>query len=208
MDYLGLTNAFLKETQDADSISTLVDAPDDVLQAAHWINTSWVEFQTQRLWPFRWTEGSIPVVNGKTQYTYDDLSLTEGIVIVEDSFYAPEGLPEAETYKELRDRRRAAASVDTSKVLRVAVRNHNTVETYPDIDGPQTLSFDYYAAAQQLTEDADVPAGLPEDFHMLIVHYALFRYGADIGGQEGANQYASHGGLYKILKNNYSSLVL
>lgn len=213
MDFLGLTNAFLVETGIADTVSTLADPTDDVAQAMHWINYAWVEFQAERRWPFRWTEGSFTVTNGKTSYAPADLAtpdLTNGIIIDPASIYAAEGNIVVESYVSLRDRRRAAASVDTTKVLNVAIKDHNTIETYPDIATTQTLYFDYWAAAQGLSENDDIPGNgkFIDDFHMLIVHNALFRYGSDIGGQEGANTYASHGALYAKLKNEYANLVL
>lgn len=207
MDYVALVNAFIKETGITDQVQTLANAEDDVVQAAHWINEGWKMFQTERRWPFRWTEGSLTVNNGTTTYVPDDLTLTTDIDIDEDSFWASEGTILTETYKELRDRRRATASVDTTRVLYVAVRNHHTIETYPDIAGSQTVHFDYWAGATELSADDDVP-NIPADFHMLIVHAALFRYGADAGGQDGANQFASHGGLYAKLKNDYANRVL
>ena len=204
MDYLGLTNAFLIESGASDVVASLDSPADDVAQAMHWLNKSWVRFQLQRYWRFRYAEGSITVTPGKTTYTRSDLARATGDVLIRESFWNTlSGNLENLTYEALRDKRRNEASTDPAKVTHIALLPTNILNTYPDIAANQVLSYDYWKAAQELLVATDIPYGLPDDYHMLIVHKALANYGALIGGQEGANLYNHHGGEYRVLFNAY-----
>lgn len=203
MNLLGATNKFLWESALADQQVTLVDAADDVLQAAEWIKSSWIEFQTKRYWKFRWAEGSFTVIKGKTSYTIDDTGRADGDVIIRESFYNAAGDITSLPYTELRAIRRAAGTVDNSRLTHIAVEVGPTFETYPDIELDQVVQYDYWKAAQEVTVDADTFVGLPADFHMMIVHLALTNYGAHVAGQEGANAYAHHGSKFAQLRSQY-----
>ena len=206
MDYLGLTNKFLVETGVSDQVATIVDAFDDVAQAASWINSSWNEVQISRRWPFRFAEKTINVVNGTTSYTYNAMGLADGDVIVPNSFYNPNGGIDQITYEELRDKRRAASTTqDKSRVYCVATQV-GAIETYPDVDTTQSVSFDYLKGVQTLVANSDVPYGLPSDYHMMIVHLAITKYGALQGGQEGMNLYNAHGPRYRKYFNDFVQL--
>jgi len=204
MDYLSLTNKFLLETGVADTVATLVDAYDDVAQAAHWVSSSWSAIQVSRRWPFRFAEKNISVTNGTTKYTFNAMGLVDGDLIIANSFYNASGGIEQLTYEALRKKRRAATPTteDTSRIYAVATPV-GALETYPDVDTTQSLDFDYLKAAQQLDINADVPYGLPSDYHMMIVHLAVTKYAALMGGQEGANLYAHHGPIYRKYFNDF-----
>jgi len=202
MNYLGLTNAFLIETGVSDVVASLTDAPDDVTQAAHWINSAWGSFQRSRPWPFRKAEGSHSIVPGTTTYTFTAMGRAAGDIIIPHSFYSSAGAIDQLTYPALRDKRRAAGQVDLSRVSCVAVRP-SLLDTYPDITSAATLEYDYWKAVQALDADTDIPYGLPADFHDLIVHAAVAQYGVLAGGQEGSNLYAHHGAQYAKIRNEY-----
>lgn len=61
-----------------------------------------------------------------------------------------------------------------------------------------TVTADYYRAPQDLVDNADVPAGIPTRFHMLIVYRAMMKYAGyesapevfQRGSQEAAGMYA------------------
>jgi len=203
MDYLSLTNKFLLETGVADTVATIVDAYDDVAQAAHWIDSSWASIQVSRRWPFRFAEKTINVTNGTTSYTFNAMGLSDGDLIIADSFYSAAGEIEQLNYEALRTKRRAASTTqDTSRIYCVATPVA-TLETYPDVDTTQSLDFDYLKAVQPLAINSDVPYGLPSDYHMMIVHLAVTKYAALMGGQEGANLYGHHGPLYRKFFNDF-----
>jgi hypothetical protein len=203
MDLLGAVNKFLWETAMSDQVITLDNAADDVLQAKEWIASSWLEFQATRLWKFRWAEGSIDVVKGKTRYTADDLGRVNGDKIIRGSFYNSAGDISSITYTDLRDIRRRGADVSDVRVTDIAVEVGPLFETFPDVATTQTIAYDYWKAASVVLDDTDTFVGLPAEFHMAIVHLALTNYGAHIAGQEGANAYAHHGGKYAVLKNSF-----
>ena len=210
MNVLGLVNAYFKESETNDTVSALGDSSnDDTLRAMHWISEFWKQWQTSRKWLFRFDEKTISVVNGTTQYTADNLGLAEGDIIIRDSFYNASGAIEHLAYNELRAKRRASTSPDTTRVLAVAVRPTDGatlgpfLETYPDVDTTQVVAYDIWQGAQELTVQADTPYGLPSDFHMLIVHGALAAQAAADGGEHGANQYSYHVGKFKAVESNY-----
>jgi len=203
MDLLGATNKFLLETNMSDQVITLVDAADDVAQAVHWIAASWVEFQTKRLWKFRWAEGSFSVVQGTTIYDATALGLVDGDVVIRGSSYNASGHIDALTYRELRDLRRSTATPDTSRVTALALEVGPTAHTYPDVGSTQVLSFDYWKAAAEVSADGDLFTGLPTQYQMMIVHLALTNYGSYIAGQEGANTYAHHAGKFAVMYSRW-----
>lgn len=206
MDYLGLTNKFLVETGVSDQVATIVDAFDDVAQASSWLNSSWNEIQISRRWPFRFAEKTVNIVNGTTTYTYNALGLADGDVIIPNSFYNVNGTIEQITYEALRAKRRAASTTqDTSRVYNVTSRV-GQIETYPDVATTQSVSFDYLKGVQTLVANDDVPYGLPADYHMMIVHLAITKYGALQGGQEGMNLYNAHGPRYRKYFNDFVQL--
>lgn len=206
MDYLGLTNKFLIETGVTDQVATLVDAYDDVAQAAHWVNSSWNEVQISRRWPFRFAEKTISVANGTTSHTFNAMGLVDGDVVIPNSFYNANGAITHTTYADLRDKRRAASTTqDTSRVYDVALQV-GQLETYPDVDTTQSVTFDYLKGVQTLVTNSDVPYGLPSDYHMMIVHLAIAKYSVLIGGNEGANLYNFHGPRYRKYFNDFVTL--
>lgn len=206
MDYLGLTNRYLIETGVADTVASLVGVGDDVTQGMQFINNSWLAFQRSRWWPFRRAEGSVNVTNGKTSYTWTDLSLNSGDIIIAGSFYNASGTITQEPYFAVRKRRRDGNAHDTSRLYYVAVRQDGgttKLETYPDVDTTQALAFDYIRACSEMALNTDVPTGLPDDYHMMIVHAAVARYGLISGGEEGRNLYQHHGTEAKRIYNEY-----
>lgn len=203
MNFLEATNQFLWETGLADQITTLVDEQDDVLQAAQWVAKSWIHFQVSRLWRFRWSEGAIDVTNGTTSYNATALGLNVGDAIIRGSYYNSGANIESLSFIDLRKVRRAGASADTTRVLKIAAEPGPVLETYPDVDTTQSVNFDYWRGALEVTVDADEFTGLPSDWHMLIVHLALTNYGQSIAGEEGSNTYAHHGGKYADLYKKY-----
>ena len=208
MDYLGLVNSFITESGLTDTVASIESGTtDDVDQVAHWINVAWEEFQVNRLWDFRWTEGSFNTVAGQSSYSNNDLALGDGAVIIPQSVYSVNRAVPVVSYLELRASRRAPVAPDDTVIHSVAIRNNNSLEIFPTPSAAINVEFDYYASPIRLVNNTDVPAGLPSTFHMLIVHAALHRYGADIGGQDGKNTYEAHGGLYATLKNNYLNTV-
>lgn len=202
MNYLSLTNKFLIETGVSNEVTTLTDASDDIVQAAHWIDSAWASFQRSRQWPFRRAEGSIDVTAGKTAYTFANLGLEVGDIITPHSFYNSAGSIEQLSYIRLRELRRAPANLDTSRVSKVAVRS-GELNTYPDVATTQTVAFDYLKGVQTLTGDDAVPYGLTADFHMLIVHAAVAKYGVSAGGDEGILLYRHHAQEFKTMRQDY-----
>jgi hypothetical protein len=203
MDFLGLTNKFLIETGLADAVASLEDAADDVVQAAHWIDSSWASFQRHRQWPFRRAESSLNVINGKTEYTFEEIGLAGGDIIRSGTFYNPNGSILQVNYPVIRlSRRSSTGTEDTSKVRGVSVVS-GKIHTHPDVATTQTVEFDYLRGVQELVQNGDVPYGLPSDFHMLIVHGAVARYGVSIGGDEGIMLYNRHARDFTTIKDEY-----
>jgi hypothetical protein len=202
MDFLGLTNKFLIETGLADAVATLEDAADDVVQAAHWIDSSWASFQRHRQWPFRRAETSTDITSGKVNYTFDEMGLAAGDIIRPNTFYNASGAIDQVSYEDIRSKRRATVAAVGSNV-RLASVTSGVLHTYPDVTTTQTIEFDYLRAVQELVANVDTPYGLPADFHMLIVHGAVARYGVSIGGNEGVMLYNRHARDFTTIKDEY-----
>jgi hypothetical protein len=58
----------------------------------------------------------------------------------------------------------------------VAVGPGNEICLGPPPNGLYTVTADYYRAPTDMTLDADTPTGLPVQFHLLIVYYAMRKY--------------------------------
>lgn len=212
MNLLNLTNAFIRETGATDVVQTITEASDDVLQAVHWINHAWILIQGSKLWPFRWAEGSVDVAIGKVSYTTAELSRALGDTFMRDSWYHVNGDIQEIPYTEIRDKRRldtkSGATPDASRITHVSLRYGPLgpqLDTYPAVDETKTLAYDYWTQPTEMVVDTDTPVGLPSAVQMMLVHHALVSYGALEGGQEGANQYSHHGGLYTVLRNQWET---
>lgn len=203
MNKLSLVNNYMLETDViASPVATLANADGDVRRAAYWVETAWESFQRDFLWPFRRAEGSFTVTAGKQTYSFADLSIESGDIIIPSSFYSAAGSITQESYFDLRHRRRVNSAVDPSRVTHLSVKQ-GVVDIYPMTNVNQTIAFDYWRKVQQLVNDNDVPYGLPEDYHQLIVHLAVAKFAATLGGEEGTNLYAMHGQSYAKIKNEY-----
>lgn len=66
-------------------------------------------------------------------------------------------------------------------VVSIDPRNHIRLGAKPD--GIYTVTGDYQKSAQVLAADADVPE-MPEDYHNLIVYYAMWKYAANVAAPE------------------------
>lgn len=59
----------------------------------------------------------------------------------------------------------------------IAIGPDQSLSLGPPPNGLYTITGDYWMAPSLLVNDADVPAGLPTRWHMLIVYKALLKYG-------------------------------
>lgn len=91
----------------------------------------------------------------------------------------------------------ALRSVQTRPVA-VAVGPDQSVNVGPPSNGLYTVTADYFVAPSVMTQDADVPTGLPLRFHMLIVYKAMTKY----AGYESAPEVFSRGNSeYNLMFN-------
>lgn len=60
----------------------------------------------------------------------------------------------------------------------IAIGPDQSLNVGPPPNGLYTFTGDYWMAPSLMVNDADVPAGLPTRWHMLIVYKMMFKYGA------------------------------
>jgi hypothetical protein len=84
----------------------------------------------------------------------------------------------------------AMRSVETRPVV-FAVGPDQSVCLGPPPNGLYTITADYFVAPSLMVEDPDIPVGLPTRFHMLIVYFAMLKYGAYEAAEEVSQRGAS-----------------
>lgn len=96
----------------------------------------------------------------------------------------------------------ANRSVQTRPVA-IAIGPDQSVNCGPPSNGLYTITGDYWLPASAMTDDDDVPTGLPTRFHMAIVYKAMLKYGL----YESAPEVFDRGKLeYKPLFNQLEAL--
>jgi hypothetical protein len=91
----------------------------------------------------------------------------------------------------------AMRTVKTRPVA-IAIGPDNSLNLGPPPNDDYTVTGDYFVAPSTMVNDFDVPAGLPERFHMLIVYRTMMKYGRyesapevwERGSEENAGMYA------------------
>lgn len=92
----------------------------------------------------------------------------------------------------------------TTRPFVMAVSPDDGIVVGPPPNGLYTIEGDYFVAPQVLAADADVPTGLPAQYHMLIVYRAMKKY----AGYEAAPEVAiraedEYVPMYRQLESKY-----
>lgn len=145
----------------------------EMLRLVDWVRDAYLEIQNaQPRW--NWlnkTAGKALLAGGRTFDPVTDWSL-QVLKYDHDSFVLAGSPLTCVAYPVARDRFR---SVQTARPTEFAILPSRKVQFNAILDQDYTLSFDYYAEAEELAADTDVPS-MPSQYHMAVVWKALSYY--------------------------------
>lgn len=167
--------------------TTVLSQQGQLKRVVNWINQAWAEVQLMRPnWDFMHAEFSFNTVAETRDYLADDYSITDlklwdlhsllmyetalGEVDQKGLVYIP--------YKDWRATYRVGMNVRPSDRPHFITRlKTNALRFEPMPDKIYTIEGEYKRTTQSFIANTDVPTGLPDDFHMIIVWQALKYYG-------------------------------
>lgn len=214
MNFLSLVQRLAQEAGSglAGSITTTASATGELLRLSNWITQSWNDIQTKHD-DWEWMRSS--VLNGggisfatvAAQYNYKFGTSAGQIGIPLASFGKwQEGsfrcnttaigfLDELDLWCINYDAWResymfgAMRNVQTRPVV-ITIAPDKSLSLGPPPNGNYTITGDYYVAPTAISQDSDVPAGIPPQWHLIIVFYAMCKLYA---GYENAPDVAAEG---------------
>jgi hypothetical protein len=161
--------------------TTTVALAGEMLRLADWIRDAYVEIQnSQPYWNWLHKTASIDLVAGgqtyhpvtgwsiyPIRYELDSFHIYENVLGTTDtSFLAFDDYPTA---------RRNYITPQVARPTKFTVLPTREVKFNSVLDTNYNLTFDYYATAEELTNNADTPS-MPEQYHLAIVWKALTYY--------------------------------
>ena len=153
-----------------------------------WTSQAWVDIQSKRFdWDFLKKTFTFNTVASQQEYSATtDIHLTDFKRWVNDSFRAyltSAGIGTEvilSQYPDYEDFRNfyllGSRRLVTGRPLYIAIAPNRTLLMGFTPNDTYTVSGEYWRSSQKLAADADVPI-MPEDYHMLIVYYAMKKYG-------------------------------
>ena len=203
MNYLELCQFLVKEAGiSLDGPATVVGQTGDFDNVTRWISNAWVRIQADRKqWSWMRRQFRLPLVVGKRRYNYSEaIDITDPdnefpIVRFDDWFITDgEDRPYSISEANLASRSKAYAyyvgwhrfrqtnydigdNTDASPRY-ITLSPHDELWVYP-VPNDDTVSIygEYRVSPQVLTNDDDVPEGIPNALHEIIVWQALVYYG-------------------------------
>ena len=163
-----------------------------------WIQQAWVDLQRdQPFWNWRSVRGAVTVVEDQVEYDLKDLidtanagtndlyerlwpfvaPLDNRYIWFADTSLSPKRpqplyyIPFSRFVGGPLDRRNPHVKGKPSHYT-INRAGNLVLDTLPEA-GTYEIRFDFVRAIHNLTNEEDVPAGLPENYHMLIVYYAM-----------------------------------
>ncbi len=204
MNFLQLCQSLARESGVSGALTTTFGQIGSLGRIVNWVNDAWNETQTSRDdWDWLRSSnilgGGVSFIPALGQATVP-LGIAAGqLGVAADSFgkwdretfrcfttaiFLSTGFPLDETFVDEVpfDTWRNAYMLGAMRNVRtrpyvVAVGPDQSLNLGPPSNGNYTITGDYWMAPTRMVNDTDVPVGLPEKFHMLIVYRALFKYG-------------------------------
>ena len=188
MNYLELCQRARQEAGISGSGPTTVTGQiGQLAKIVDWVATAWTDVQRMRPnWLFMNSEFTFDTAAATRDYLASDYSITDLLLWDYDSFLIYEtAVGESDenfltyyTYANWRSAFRARMNDRANERPQLfTILPSNEIRFEPRPDKIYTITGEYKRTAQTLTDDADTPTGLPEDFHMVIVWAALKYYG-------------------------------
>jgi hypothetical protein len=170
----------------------------ELARVVEWVAQSYTEIQNSKPnWRWLRSEFTLPTVASDDDYIYSDCTDTIDTATItrfrrwyphEFRIYltsAGVGTERWLNYQAWDAFRRsykiATQNAGSPSVVTIDPRNH--IRLGPKPDAIYTVTGDYQKSAQILAADADVPE-MPEDYHMLIVSYAMWKYASNVAAPE------------------------
>lgn len=190
MNYLSLTQRLRQEAGvSGDGPATIVGQVSMYGKLVGWIDTAWQEIQTSRPdWLFMNSQFNFDTIAAQRDYTpagagISDLKLwdTDSFMIYEKTLGEDDQnyLPHVSYIKWRQQYRARMAARDDARPFIFTLMPNNSVRFETRPDKIYTIDGDYKRSTQVFSDNADVPTGLPDDFHMMIVWRALMFYADD-----------------------------
>lgn len=165
--------------------TTVVGQTGELLRLVHWVDRSWTDIQNlHKSWNFLIEDLSFTTTAAQGDYTLTQMGATDMRTLDVDSLrceVTATGISNRQymehwDWKAFRDVYRYT-DLTQGRPIRFAVDPKNKslcLASVPDTSG-YTITGRYWSKPVSLTLDADVPA-IPDEYHMLIVYWALSKY--------------------------------
>lgn len=199
MDFLTLCNEVRREAGvSGDGPSTVVGQTDMYAKIVSWVNQSWMDIQIMRPnWLFMSSEFSFDTIVAQRDYTaigagITDLKLWEtGSFLIYEKTAGENDQNDLPYHRYLRwraeFRNRMNARINERPML-FTVKPDNSIRFEPRPDKIYTIDGDYKRSTQEFSANDDIPTGLPNDFHQMIVWKALMYYADDQNAPDALNK--------------------
>lgn len=184
MTFLELCQELVREAGIISGLTTTISQTGEYAKVVKWITQSWTDIQTARpSWKFMWSDTfAIDTVVGESQI---DVSSSAVARFDNETFSAYEkavGTTDSqqvyfEPWSEIKSDIKQIEQ-DNQRPSIITRRPNGKLDLVYPADKIYTITADIYRDAQIFSADAEVPTGLPTEYHMAIVYKALFDYGA------------------------------
>lgn len=224
MNFLALAQRMAMECAVSGTLTTCQNQSGEFLRLVTWVNQAWLDLQLKRNdWGFMRSSNvlgkgaSFITVAGQASYPLGTGLGTCGVAASgfgqwdEETFRSyltsvgtnNEVVLDQINFDAWRDGYMIGSlrTVQTRPVV-VSIGPDQSVNLGPPPNALYTITADYFVAPTQMAADADLPAGLPAQFHPLIVYNAMLDYGGYEAAPEVLNRAeARRGVLYDQLEN-------
>ena len=192
MNYLSLCQSLVQECGITGSMTSAIGQSGEFKSVASWVNNSWRDIQLEHT-NWRWmrdeftlqtvasTDAYLPSVAGAADYSKWHLDTLRAFRTSTGT--ADDTHMQFWEWQSFRNRYLFGAQA-SSKPTEFTVRPRDSALVLgPVPDDIYTVYGEYQRRATLFTLDADIP-GLPEEYHMLIVHRAKLKYAFDENAPE------------------------
>ncbi len=195
MNLLQLVNRARRECGvSGGDLTTFANASAETLRFKLWIAQAFTDVQMHKPdWEWMRSTCAFPVVAGQQDYTPTQAGAAGATGWVEDSFrirttatgYADETLLYPMDFRDFRDFYKFGLQrTDQARPQHVAVKPDKSLSLGPTPAPGFTVEGDFYRAPVELVDATDVPTGLPDQYHMLLVYKAMVTYAGYESAQE------------------------
>lgn len=188
MTYLQLCQRLREECgiQGTGTPTTVLSQVGILFDVTKWIAQAWVDIQISRPnWNFMWSEFTFDTDDVNRDYVAADQAITNMAYWDTGSFLIhltsagtsdQNILPYTSYANWRRDYRNRMTDRPSDRPQLVTALPNKTLRFEPRPDAIYTIEGDYKTTAQNFTANSDVPTGLDDDLHMIIVWLALTKY--------------------------------